>query len=59
MAEESLSAAPEIRLGRIDLNINRKDNLEFLVLFFEGGLNLPDLSTTISIIIQSFYSLSN
>jgi hypothetical protein len=26
MAEESLSAAPEIRLGRNDLKNNRKDN---------------------------------
>jgi hypothetical protein len=54
MAEGSLSAAPAIRLGRKDLNNNRKDNFDFLVLFFDGGLNLSDLSTTISIIIQSF-----
>ena len=58
MAEGSLSAAPAIRLGRKDLKTNRKDNL-FLLLFFDGGLNLSDLSTIISIIIQSVYSLSN
>lgn len=59
MAEGSLSAAPAIRLGRNDLNINRKTNFDFLVLFFDGGLSLSDLSTTISSIIQSVYSLSN
>jgi hypothetical protein len=58
MAEGSLSAAPAIRLGRKDLKTNRKDNF-FLLLFFDGGLNLSDLSTIISIIIQSVYSLSN
>jgi hypothetical protein len=58
MAEGSLSAAPAIRLGRNDLNINREDNFDFLVLFFDGGLNLSDLSTITSIIIQSVYSLS-
>ena len=57
MAEGSLSAAPAIRLGRKDLKTNRKDNL--LLLFFDGGLNLSDLSTITSIIIQSVYSLSN
>ena len=59
MADGSLSAAPAIRLGRNDLNTNRKDNFDFLVLFFDGGVKLSDLSTTVSIIIQSFYSLSN
>jgi hypothetical protein len=59
MAEGSLSAVPAIRLGRNDLNINRKANFDFLVLFFDGGLSLSDLSTTISSIIQSVYSLSN
>jgi hypothetical protein len=59
MAEGSLSAAPGIRLGHNDLNINRKANFDFLVLFFDGGLSLSDLSTTISSIIQSVYSLSN
>lgn len=59
MAEGSLSAAPAIRLGRNDLNTNRKDNFDFLVLFFDDGLSLSALSTTISSIIQSVYSLSN
>jgi len=36
MAEGSLSAASAIRLGRNDLNINRKANFDFLVLFFDG-----------------------
>ena len=58
MAEGSLSAAPAIRLGRKDLKNNGKDSLDFLVLFFDGGLNLSDLSTITSSIIQSVYSLS-
>jgi hypothetical protein len=53
MAEGSLSAAPAIRLGRKDLKNNGKDNFNFLVLFFDGGLKLSDLSTIIYIIIHS------